>query len=171
MLIESTITSHFTRYPAMQLTDVYKLIHQAAMGSEHAVRDIESARNWLTRELAEMGEGPDEPLREPLSDETGIIRVHLRPYIASGGDPAKLLDAFIRTANQHKGQVGLLETYWQAAVSLAESGQIPFSVDEMRSFIIPLAAQGFPAVHHSSEYQKLYRPAYRVVHGSLLEIF
>jgi hypothetical protein len=155
----------------MQLADVYKLIHQAAMGSEHAIRDERSARSWMTRELAEMGEGPVEPLLDPLSVETGIVRVHLRPYIASGGDPAKLLEAFLCTANQHKGQIRLLETYWQAAVSLAESGQIPFSVDEMRSFIIPLAAQGFPAVHHSSEYQKLYRPAYRVVQGSLLEIF
>ena len=55
--------------------------------------------------------------------------------IASGGDPAKLLEAFVRTANQYKGQIGLLEIYWQAAVSLAESGQIPFSVDEMREAI------------------------------------
>jgi hypothetical protein len=171
MPIESTLLAHFNRYPAMQIADVYKLIHQAAMGSEHAIRDERSAHSWLTRELAEMGEGPVEPLLDPLSGETGIARVHLRPYIASGGDPAKLLEAFVRTANQHKGQSRLLETYWQAAVSLAESGQIPFSVDEMRSFIIPLAAQGFPAVHHSSEYQKLYRPAYRVVQGSLLEIF
>lgn len=170
-MFDSTLLAHFTRYPAMQLADVYKLIHQAAMGSEHAIRDEQSARSWMTRELAEMGEGPVEPLLDLLSDETGIIRVHLRPYIASGGNPAKLLEAFVRTANQHKDQIGLLETYWQAAVSLAEGAQIPFSSDEMRSFIVPLAAQGFPAVHHSSEYQKLYRPAYRVVQGGLLEMF
>ncbi|MCG2783849.1 MAG: hypothetical protein L6461_01965 [Anaerolineae bacterium] len=171
MPVESTLLAHFTRYPAMQLADVYKLIHQAAMGSEHAIRDEQSARSWMTRELAEMGEGPVEPLLDLLSDETGIIRVHLRPYIASGGDPVQLLGAFISTANQHKGQIGLFETYWQAAVSLAEGAQIPFSSDEMRSFIVPLAAQGFPAVHHSSEYQKLYRPAYRVVQSGLLEMF
>lgn len=162
-MFESTLLAHFTRYPAMQLADMYKLIHQAAMGSEHAVRDIESARNWLTRELAEMRKGPVEPLVDPLSAETGITRVHLRPYIASGGNPAKLLEAFVRTANQHNGSTDRLERYWAEAICLAESGQLPFSAPEIQRFFEPLKAQNFPAVHHSPEYEHLYHPAYRVI--------
>ncbi len=162
-MFESILLAQLASYPAMQLADIYKLIHQAAMGSEHAIRDEKSAGDWLTRELAEMGEGPVEPLVDPLSGETGIVRVHLRPYIASGGDPAKLLEAFVRTANQHNGSTDRLERYWAEAISLAESGQLPFSEPEMQRFFEPLKAQNFPAVHHSPEYEHLYHPAYRVI--------
>jgi hypothetical protein len=162
MPIAATLLAHFARYPAMQLQDVYKLIHQAALGSEHAVRDAESAGHWLGRELAEMGTGPTEPLVDPLSEDTGLVRIHLRPYIAAGNDPERLLEAFICTANHYKGEPKLLEVYWGAAVELAEGGQIPFSVAELRGFFAPLQAQGFPALHHSPEYRRLYRPAYRL---------
>jgi len=166
MNFEAILASHLARYPAMQLADVYKLIHQASMGSEHAIRDPESARNWLTRELAEMGDGCRatsrhgflEPLLDPLSDETGIIRVHLRPYVASGSDPTRLLDAFIRTANEFHGDTQTLETYWRAAINLGR-----FPAVEMDEFIQPMRAKNYPAVHHSPKYERLYRPAYRVV--------
>ena len=72
-MFESILASHFARYPAMQLTDLYKLIHQAALGSEHAICAEASAREWLTRELAEMGVGPAEPLPDLLSVQTGIV--------------------------------------------------------------------------------------------------
>lgn len=168
MSIESTLLAHLARYPAMQLADVYKLVHQAAMGSKHAIRDVASASNWLTRELTEMGDGIPEPLFDLLSDETGIVRVHLRTYITFGGDPAQLLDVFIYTANEHKGDVQLLEGYWNTALSLAENGGIPFSPKEMNTYFASLKAGNFPAVHHSSEYARLYRPAYRVVKKSFL---
>lgn len=41
---------HCSRYPGLQVEDLYKLVHQAALGSEHAVKDIEVARQWLMRE-------------------------------------------------------------------------------------------------------------------------
>jgi len=89
----------------MQIQDVYKLLHQAAMGSEHAVSNPESARGWLIRELAEMGEGVPEPLIDPISPDDEIVRVHMRPYVAAGYDPDLLLDAFIRTANEYRGDI------------------------------------------------------------------
>lgn len=167
-MFEFTILAHFMRYPAMQPADVYKLIHQAAMGSEHAVSDARSARRWLERELVEMGNGPNEPVIDPLSEETGIARVHLRPYIVAGGDSAKLLDAFLTTANQHRGDKNLLQTYWGAALNLTESRQLPFSLRQMQEFFTPLKEQNFPALHHTLEYERLYRPAYRVILKSFL---
>ena len=157
-MIESVLYSHLSRYPALQIQDLYKLLHQAAMGSEHALSDLESARNWLIRELAEMGEGLLEPLIDPISADGGIVRVHLRPYIAAGHDPDLLLDAFIRTANEYHGNAHLLEQFWQAAVNMAH-----FPTAKMDEFIRSMKAQNYSAVHHSSEYEKLYRPAYRVV--------
>jgi len=156
--MEIILRSHLARYPAMQIQDVYKLMHQAAMGSKHVISDLESARNWLTRELAEMGEGPPEPMIDSISTDSGIVRIHLRPFVVAGHDPGLLLEAFIRTANEYLGDVRLLEGYWQAAVALDK-----FPAAKMNEFIRTMKAQIYPAVHHSSEYEKLYRPAYRIV--------
>lgn len=142
----------------MQIQDLYKLLHQAALGSEHAVTNPESAWNWLRRELVEMREGPPEPLIDPISPGGEIARIHLRPFVATGHNPDVLLNAFIRTANEFHGDVRLLEGFWQAAIT---SSKLPAA--EMEEFIRSMKEQNYPAVHHSSEYEELYRPAYRVV--------
>lgn len=163
MTIESILRSHISRYPGMQLQDVYKLLHQAALGSEHAVLDAQAARNWLARETTEMGAGPAEALIDPISPGDDIVRVHLRSFIASGGDLEHLLAAFIQTANEWRGEIQQLEAYWAAAGRLASQSQIPFTPAELDAFIAPLKEQGYPAVHHSPEYVRNHRPAYRVV--------
>jgi len=167
--LSKILTRHLARTPAMQVQDVYKLLHQAALGSEHAVRDEQAARDWLERELAEMGAGPDDPLLDPLSPDGQILRVHLRPHIAAGKDPEILLQAFIRTANEWRGSLETLKEYAVAAVKLADEGFLLFSGEAMRSFFATMEAQGFPAVHHSELYTRLYRPAYRVVARQFLE--
>ena len=142
----------------MQIQDVYKLLHQAAMGSEHAISDPESARGWFSSELAGIGDGPPEPMIDPISADGGIVRIHLRPFIEAGHDPDLLLEAFIRTAGEYRGNVRLLEGYWQTAVALDK-----FPAIKMDDFIRTMKARNYSAVHHSTEYGKLYRPAYRVV--------
>jgi hypothetical protein len=158
MRFESILRAHLTRYPSMQIQDVYKLVHQATMGSEHAMSSLEGARNWMERELAEMGLGPDEPVLDPISEDGQIVRVHLRPFVAGGGASDALLDAFIRTANEYRGDVQILKNYWNIATGI---GCYPLT--EMDDFIQSMQAENYPAVHHSPEYERLYRPAYRVV--------
>ena len=158
MSIETILRDHFSRYPAMQIQDVYKLLHQAAMGSEHAISNEDSVRKRMGRELAEMGAGPEEPMIDPISNDGQMVRVHLRPFIEQGGNPDMLLDAFIRTANTFRGDAQVLENYWQAAL---ETGHFPHA--QMEAFFQSVQVQDYPAVHHSLEYEKLYRPAYRVV--------
>jgi hypothetical protein len=157
-VIEKVLQNHLARYPDLKIWDLYKLLHQAALGSEHAVPDPASAERWLVRELTEMDQGIPEPLIDPISHNGEIVRVHLRPYVAAGHDPQGLLDAFIRTANGHRGDAHLLERYWADAVAL-----VVFPAHQMKQFFHELEAKGFPAVHHSPEYEKLYHPAYRVI--------
>jgi len=158
MTIEAVLRAHFLHYPAMRIQDVYKLIHQAALGSEHAVSSIEGARKRMENELAKMGAGPDESVIDPISDGGQIVRVHLRPFIAQGGNPETLLNAFIRTANEYRGDIQILKKYWNIAIDMEH-----FLSAEMDDFIQSMQTQNYPAVHHSPEYERLYRPAYRVV--------
>lgn len=167
-MFEFILTSHISRYPEMKIQDVYKLIHQASMGSEHAISDLGEARTWLEQELNELGEGPQEPVKDPISVDENILRVHLRPYMTAGGKPEALLEAFIRTAKESQGDTHLLEQYWDVAAQLAKESKLPFPASEMEIFFESLKAQGFPAMHHSLGYKRKYRPAYRVVKADFL---
>jgi len=158
MSIETILRAHFSRYPAMQIQDVYKLLHQAALGSEHAISNPEGAKKRLERELVEMGRGTDGVAIDPISPDGRIVRVHLRPFVAQGGDPEVLLAAFIHTANEFQGDKRILTEYWEVATN-----SMQFSSADMDEFIKPLGEKDYPAVHHSSIYEKNYQPAYRVV--------
>jgi len=157
------LAGQVARYPRLALVDLYKLIYQAALGSEHAIHDVAAARNWLNRELAALGEGQNEPILDPISPNGHIVRVHLRPYIAAGGDPVTLLNAFIRTANEYRGSQATLVRYWSYAKRLAETGELPFPPAALASFLAGAQAQQFPAMHHSPAYRETYHPAYRVI--------
>jgi len=52
---------------------------------------------------------------------------------------------------------------------LADKGLLPFSGETVRLFFTRMEEQGFPVVHHSKLYKRLYRPAYRVVAKQFLE--
>ncbi len=157
------VLDHLFRYPGLQIQDLYKLIHQAAMASEHADQDIAGARDWLERELNSLGEGPEEPAVDPISPDGGIVRVNLRPYIAAGGDPSALLAAFIRTADEHQGTLANLRRFWSYAEGMAAEGQLPFAPTELEGFFSKMEADRFPAVHHSEAYKATYHPVYRVI--------
>jgi hypothetical protein len=155
-MFESILRSHLARYPEMQIQDVYKLIHQAALGSEHVVGNLESVQAWLKQELLEMGKSTAEPMIDPISADGKMVRVHLQPFIEYGGDPETLLTAFVRTANEFHGDKQTLENYWGVATRL---GSFPRAT--MDEFIQSM--KGYPAVHHSEIYAQRYCPAYRVI--------
>jgi hypothetical protein len=74
-----------------------------------------------------------------------------------------LLNAFIRTANECRGDIQVLKKNWKTATEIQ-----CFPSTEMDEFIESMQAQNYPAVHHSHEYERLYRPAYRVVWRKLI---
>lgn len=158
MSFDQILRNHIERYPVMQIHDLYKLVHQAALGSEHAVRDLEGARDWMSREISGMGDGPSEPVIDPISEDGQIARVHLRPFIAQGGIVESLLNAFVRTANEYHGRIETLERYWRVA-----SSRFTYPRSEMDAFIDGMKTAGYPAVHHTLAFEETYRPAYRVV--------
>jgi hypothetical protein len=162
--------SHFSRYPLLQIEDLYKLAYQATLGSEHAVQEKAAARTWLLNELDEMSAGPNEPLLDEIAADGNIVRVHLQPFISSGGDPELLLQAFIRTANEYQGSTELLQQQLEMIGQLSGEGALPFHFAHLSSYFKEMEYSGFPAVHHSTQYQKAYQPSYRVVCRDFLSI-
>lgn len=164
------LAGQLSRNPLMQPQDVYKLLFQAALGSEHAVGDEKSARIWLAHEISEMGDGPDDPLFDPISPDGQILRVHLRPYIRAEKDVETLLKAFIQTAGEWHGSNKTLKEYGAQAASILPGGALSFPRKDFEDYFAGMEDQGFPAVHHSAEYVRLCRPAYRVIARRFLEV-
>ncbi len=161
--ISQLLTAHLQRYPRMQLEDIYKLLHQAAMGPEHAVADAEVARERLRAEVQQLGTGPAEPRVDAISPDGRLARVHLRAYMEAGGTIDDLSSAFIDTANNYPPAPDKLARFCGCLGDLAAAGGIPFGRDVVETYFGDLAARGYPAVHHSQTYRELYHPAYRVV--------
>jgi hypothetical protein len=162
------LLDHHERYPRWAVEDVYKLIHQAAMGSEHAVKNTLAVHDWMERELASMGAGPTEPLMDPIRPDGRIVRIHLRPYIARSGSAFALVEAFIATANNFKGSIKDLDFYWATARQMAVDGDLPFDPQKMDKFFAKAHKANSEAHEHSAVYEKLYCPAYRVIWKELL---
>ena len=166
--MRAILIDHARRYPRWALEDLYKLAHQAAMGSEHAVIDEARAREWLMRELADLRSGPDEPLLDPISADGLIVRVHLRPFARLALDPELLLAVFVRTAREFRGSTESIEESFSEAAKLAHEGLLAFGVPDVRSLVARMKAVGFPAVHPSAVFEAAYHPAYRVVARAFL---
>lgn len=117
-----------------------------------------------------MDTGPEESLPDEISADGHAIRVHLRPFLTNGGDPELLLQAFIRTANEYQGSSELLEQRWDLNEQLARKSKQPFHPVHLRNYFEALETSGFPAVHHSIEYEAAYQPRYRAITRDYLSI-
>ena len=162
----SVLDAAARRHPQWEAADLCKLLHQATMGSEHAAPGPAAARAWLDRELREMGTGPDEPPAESLRPDGALVRVHLRAWQAGGGDPDTLLEAFLATAAGWTGSLPELEGVLAWAVR--HTRRLGLDRRALQVLVARWREAGYPAMHHSAAYARLYRPAYRVVAARLL---
>ena len=153
----------------MRIEDAYKWLFHATMGGEHAVTDDAGPRSWMDREWGGLSLPlRSEPESQPLRPDGKIVRVNMRPYKARGGDSEMLLAVFVESAKRFKSDKKEFVREWQALglfLRAAKVGHLSAtSWAKLDREMLPL---GYPAIHHSAEYEKVYRPAYRVVLGEL----
>lgn len=165
--VAQLLGAHVARYPEIGLADVYKLLHQAALGPAHAV-DALAARDRLEAEAATLGPGPDEPVTDIVSPDGRLARIHVRPYVAAGLSLASLADAFGETAGTWPASFDKLAKFCGCLGDLAQAGGIPFTRADVVDYMRAREADGWPAVKHSDRYRAAYAPAYRVVDIDLL---
>ena len=166
--MRTILIEHSQRYPQWAIDDLYKLMHQSAIGSEHALSSEDRVRDWLRTEVNSLGSGPDEPILDPISPDGKIVRIHLRPFSKLNLDTEKLLQAFLHTAQIVTPSTNQMLEYTILAKKLAEDGHLSFDADEIYGYVQELRESGFPAVHHSQIFKEKYLPAYRVVARKLI---
>jgi len=151
-------------HPEAGAEDLYKFLHQALYGPGHAIPDPEVAADHLDRELADLGPpGEGEAPCEALGGSPILVRVNLRPFVAGGGDPEALLEAFVATAGEVRGDPGQISEAIKIVVSWLRSDGRENLADVLEHLGAEFAQQGYPAIHHSAAYVEAYHPAYRVI--------
>jgi hypothetical protein len=151
-----------------EAADFYKFLHQAIFGPGHAIPDRAAAMSFLADELE--GLGPPLPGEEPcrtLGGDPILVRVHLRPFVADGGDPEALVEAFVATAEQVHGSPNQMTEAIALAVKWLHSDRQKELATKIEKLGRDLAKQDYPAIHHSQAYIEAYKPAYRVVAAEL----
>jgi hypothetical protein len=162
------ILQHLQWYPLMGPRDIYKLIYQGMMGSEHLISSVEGFSNYLAEEFAPLLPDPDERLLEPLRPDQTIMRINLRPYKALQKPVEKLIPALLETARSFKGDAIELQATWEDFILACDLGKVTgFEPGELHQFTTWLEGLDFPAVHHSEAYTREYQPAYRLISAQL----
>lgn len=151
--------------PELRIADAYKWLYHAARGGEHAIESEFAVRQWLDQEWKTLGPPlPDEPLWTPLAADGRVGRLNLRPYRAQGGDPGALHAAFVAGAASFDASPARFRKAWAALgrrLKQQPQGRLTFA--EWRRLDRAMRARGYPACHHSPEYESARRPAYRVL--------
>jgi len=158
------IRGHLARYPAAEPRDIYKLLYQGVLGPEHLIGPVQEFEARLRAELEQLQPDDNEALWEPLRPDGLLGRLNLRPFKARGGDPARLLEACLRTAFQPWDTPEDLKRAWDTFAGLAREGTwpslTPGRVDVLTRYLI---SHNYPPMHHSTLFTRSYNPAYRVI--------
>jgi hypothetical protein len=158
------ILQHLGWYPLMQPRDVYKLVFQGVMGSEHLISSPEGFIKYLVEELEPLLPEPAGRLFEPIRPDRTLLRINLRPYKALQLGADILIPPLLETARTFLGDPSQLQAEWMDFVQSCEHGQVSnFEVPEIHQFTTWLEGLKFPAVHHSEVYNQEYQPAYRLI--------
>jgi hypothetical protein len=156
--------AHLDDHPLAGAGDLYKFLHQAVYGPGHAIPNRESAAVWMEREIEDLGPPLEGELPcEVLGGEPPLVRVNLRPFVASGGSADLLFEAFVASANLERGSSRRMEVVLSLAISYVQCAGRGELAPELRTLTTELSKKGYPAIHHSEAYVEAYEPAYRVV--------
>jgi hypothetical protein len=164
--VAALILRHVQRYVALDILDVYKLLHQGVFGAGHAVSNQRAAREWLEKECEKLKPNSAEPLLESVHPYDEIVRLNLRPYLAQRGNLRKLLDAFIRSAAQPRGDPETMARWWEIFHRMTLAGNPLANRFSERTVALigrTRAAEKWSATQHSPPYDQMHKPAYRVL--------
>lgn len=151
--------------PNIRMEDAYKWTYQAIRGGEHAAPDLESARKWLEREWAGLGEAKKgEPVWEPLCPGGEVGRFNLRSFRDGGGNPDDLVRAFVESGGEYRSEADRFTVAWfELGTRLKKKSAGKLTHKAWAKLDAEMRAKNYPAIHHSETYKRAAEPAYRVL--------
>jgi hypothetical protein len=164
--LRTLISVHLQRYPSMELTDIYRLLHQGAFGVGHPIANRKAAREWLEHESRLGPPGGPDPLIESVHPQGSVVRFHVRGFLARGGRLPALLDAYVRSAESYVGDPALMAHWWGQFEAMLTLGQPLAGRFDLRVAQLLRKANEpghWPMMHHSPTFIQRYQPVYRIL--------
>jgi hypothetical protein len=149
----------------VRIEDSYKWTYQATRGGEHAVPDEESARKWLDGEWQSLGKPTaNEGVWEPLCPGGEFGRLNLRPFKTNGGKADDLLETFLASSREYKGEeTSFIAAWTELGKRLKKKPVGKLNYKEWTRLDAEMKAKNYPAIHHSESYEKANHPSYRIL--------
>jgi hypothetical protein len=158
------LQQHLSWYPLMKPRDIYKLLYQGVMGSEHLISSPEEFTRRLHLEINRLQPKPLERLFEPVRPDQTLLRLNLRPHKSHHLGIDRLSPSLLETTRFVTGDLSDLKATWLSFIQYCETGQITnFKIGELHQVTRWLEKMEFPLVHHSETYRREYQPAYRLI--------
>ena len=149
--------------PEFSVQDAYKLLYQSEFGVAHILDDSGKAKKYLQYEFDAVNASEEEVLFEPISLDSEIVRINLRPFKAQHRGIDTLFQVMVISAREIKGTLPAFKMIWNDFKNAVNKGRLDFNREKLLEFDKEIKAGNYPAVHHSDKYKAAYKPAYRVV--------
>ena len=159
--MKQILLKHIKKYPKMQLTDLVKLIYQNEFGGGHLIKDSNVSLAYLKKEYCQLKQDESIDLYEEIGN--GIVRVNLAALDKNNLSLERLNELFVKSANEHKGNVENFERKLQILEKLIEEKKVSISKEEYTNYINEYKKLNYPAVSHSEIYREYYHPSYRII--------
>lgn len=166
------LASHISKYPRMQLQDIFKLLYQGTMGPVHALKSPAVFIRRFKKEYEKLESNKDEPLWESIRPDGQLVRVNLRAYKARTNNHEMLVTLCLWSAECCRGSKDDLLAAWHTFKKLCRSGRIQrYEQEKIADFTKLLDENGYKAGAHSRTYRRLYKPSYRLICRKFLSLF
>ncbi len=169
--VRALVQEHLERYPLMESQDLYLLARETLFGPAYG-EDSEALedKRWALL-LAQAQELQDEEPRawevpvEILHPHLGLARVHLRSYLRSGGQLARLRNALNGTFEEvEEFEPGILaQLLGLMRAELVQRGIGSIDIGSFDQFLRTQVVRGMPSLPASDTYLARYDPRYCVV--------
>ena len=154
MNFRALLLRHFEAFPKLQITDIFKFIHQGTFGPGHLISSEKDAEEGILREVTEAENAATYPI-ESLGNFARVPLSFLSPETMG-----KLL--FLSAKEETEGMAALSEKL-ETVRALIKEKILPLSLEEFDKKAKEWEAAGFPPMHHSHTFRTLYMPYYRVI--------
>jgi hypothetical protein len=165
--MKDTWLIHLKRYPMMQVEDFIKMTHQSMFGPAHLMSKPTKERlmSYFREEIKHYKLYEPTPLVESIGNNYYRVSVEVvRLNLMTEED---YIDAFYESMLTSPVVTPKLQD-WMKALLEELSVWIQEHTKLLKQDIQPLMdfyiKSGFPAMHHSTKFQELYHPHYRVIH-------
>lgn len=159
------IIEYYKAYPKLEIQDILKTLHQSVFGCGHFVNG--NAYSYLLNELDCICETNNSYIEALDGDFSRIYLSYVSDNMLS---KETLFKIFSLSSKKSCENTTALEKKLTTLTKLVESGQTPFSAEEIIRVIDNWKENDYCAMHHSDTYRTLYSPHYRVVHNDFIKL-